>query len=120
MAEEESYEGGCHCGAVRWTMRMPTIDKIYECNCSICSKTGWRLAFAPAVGFTLHQGADRLTDYQFNKRVIHHTFCDRCGIRSFARGPGPDGAEWISVNTRCIDGFEGEGLPVERFDGASL
>ncbi|MEZ4236588.1 MAG: GFA family protein [Myxococcota bacterium] len=115
-----TYEGGCHCGAVRWSLTMPTITKLAECNCSICSKTGWQMAFAPSAGFTLLQGADHLTDYQFHKHVIHHLFCDVCGIRSFGRGAGPDGQEWISVNPRCIDGFEAGDLPVDHFDGRAL
>lgn len=115
-----TYEGGCHCGAVRWALTMPTVDKLYECNCSICSRAGWQLAFAPAAGFVLRSGEAELTDYRFHKKQIAHMFCRVCGIRSFGRGPGPDGGEWISVNTRCIDGFDATGLPVERFDGASL
>ncbi|MCB9755703.1 MAG: GFA family protein [Myxococcales bacterium] len=115
-----TYAGGCHCGAVRFEITMPPPDKVFECNCSICAKTGWQLGFAPQASFRLLQGEQQLRDYQFNKRVIHHLFCGTCGIRSFGRGLGHDGAPWISVNLRCLDGFDASGLPVQRYDGASL
>lgn len=119
-AETTTYKGGCHCGAVSYSVTLPPVEKVFECNCSICSTTGWRLVFTPKSNFELHQGADALSDYQFNKKNIHHRFCKTCGIRSFADGPGHDGTEWVSINTRCLKGFDGADLPVEKFDGASL
>jgi hypothetical protein len=68
----------------------------------------------------LRSGADSLTDYQFNKKIIHHLFCRTCGIGSFARGTGPDGAEMIAINVRCLDGVDLDSLTVTPFDGKSL
>mgnify|MGYP006170693691 CR=1 FL=1 len=39
--------------------------------------------------FTLLKGDDALTDYQFNKHIIHHNFCSVCGVGSFAHGKRP-------------------------------
>ena len=69
--------------------------------------------------FTLKSGGDALTDYEFNKHVIHHLFCNVCGIKSFARGVGRDGSEQFAVNVRCLDGVDVEGLNVQKFDGRS-
>ena len=55
--------------------------------------------------FTLETGEDDLTDYQFNKHVIHHLFCKTCGIKSFARGNGPTGPT-VAINVRCLDGVD--------------
>ena len=98
---------------------MPRPAKAFDCNCSICARTGWLLGFAPASQFRLLQGEEQLRDYQFNKRVIHHLFCGTCGVRSFARGLGHDSSPWVSINLRCLDDFELSGLEIQRYDGAS-
>jgi hypothetical protein len=118
MAEEKTYEGGCHCGAVRYRVSL-ALDQAITCNCSICSKTGTMLSFTPATRFTLLSGDESLTDYQFGKKRLHHLFCSRCGIRSFARGTGRDGAPMVAVNVRCLDGVELEKVPTKQYDGRS-
>ncbi len=119
MADARTYEGGCHCGTVRFEVEVE-LDQVIECNCSICSKTGSRLAFVGPDRFRLLAGADRLTDYQFKSRTIHHLFCPVCGIRSFARGKTPDGREMVAINVRCLEGVDASALAVRSFDGRSL
>jgi hypothetical protein len=120
MSETKKYEGSCHCGKVTYTVEMAPPAKAYACNCSICSRAGWLLSFAPADGFELRANAADLSDYQFAKQHIHHWFCKHCGVRSFSRGAGKDGKEMVSINLRCIAGLDPTKLPVETFDGASL
>jgi hypothetical protein len=117
--EETNYTGSCHCGKVRFDVSL-ALGEVYGCNCSICSRMGWRLAFAPASKFTLRSGEGDLGDYQFHKKVVHHFFCKTCGIRSFSRGANPDGSPVVSVNVRCLDGVDAETLPVKFFDGKSV
>ncbi len=121
MGEAKTYEGGCHCGRVRFRVTA-SLDEVYACNCSLCAKMGWRLTFAPQSAFTLLSGEDALTDYQFHKKHIHHVFCSTCGVRAFGHGPSKDGTEMYSVNVRCLDdvGVEAESFPVKHFDGRSL
>jgi hypothetical protein len=118
MAEAKTYDGGCHCGAVRYRVTMP-LEGAITCNCSICQKTGTTLAFAPATSFELVSGGDALTDYQFGKKRIHHLFCKTCGVRSFGRGTGPDGIEMVAVNVRCLDGVDLASVPTKQYDGRS-
>jgi hypothetical protein len=115
-----TYEGSCHCGAVRFNVTMEPPAKAYACNCSLCSRAGWLLAFTPAASFELQSGEDHLTDYQFNKRALHHTFCKTCGVRPFSSGTDKSGEPVKAVNLRCLAGFDATGLPVHTFDGASL
>jgi hypothetical protein len=75
------------------------------------------LAFIPAADFTLLAGADALTDYQFNKHVIHHLFCKVCGIKSFARGKGKGGEDTIAINARGLDDVDVDALVLHKFDG---
>ena len=119
MAEAKTYTGGCHCGAVRYRVTM-ALEAGMICNCSICSKAGTMLAVAPPGGFELLSGQDALSDYQFGKKKIHHLFCSRCGIKSFARGVGPGGRETTVVNVRCLDDVDPGAVPTKAFDGKSL
>jgi hypothetical protein len=96
------------------------LEGAITCNCSICSKTGTILAFAPATQFDLLTGADALSDYQFGRKRIHHLFCKHCGVRSFGRGAMPDGTPTVAVNVRCLDGIDLDAVRVERFDGKRM
>ena len=115
----QKYTGGCHCGKVRFEVEMD-LGEVISCNCSMCSKRGSLLAFAPADSFKLISGEENLTDYQFNKKVIHHLFCKTCGILSFGRGVGPDGKATVAVNVRCLDDVDAESLKVMKYDGKSV
>lgn len=115
---EVTYVGGCHCGNVRYEVTTD-LETVYTCNCSICSKRGWILAFVPSEKFTLLQGKDNLTDYQFGKKTIHHLFCPVCGVASFGKGTGPEG-EMIAVNVRCLDDVDVDVLKITQVDGKSL
>ncbi|APR83359.1 Gfa-like protein [Minicystis rosea] len=118
MSETKTYTGGCHCGKVRFEVETE-VSSVIACNCSICQKTGTLLTFVPVDKFKLLSGEDSLADYQFNKHVIHHLFCTTCGIRSFAKGKRPDGAEMRAINVRALDGVELDKLSVQHFDGRS-
>jgi hypothetical protein len=113
------HQGGCHCGRVRFRVTADLASTV-TCNCSICQKTGTILTFVPASNFELLSGEDALSDYQFNRMVIHHLFCKTCGIRSFARGRKPDGGEVVAVNVRCLDDIDLGGLTPQTFDGRRL
>jgi hypothetical protein len=119
MSDTKTYSGGCHCGKVRFDVAVD-LAHVAVCNCSICSKMGWVLAFVPGEQFTLHSGEGAVTDYQFGKKHIHHLFCATCGINSFSRGKGSDGRDAFSVNVRCLDGVDAASLPAKQYDGKSL
>jgi len=119
MAETRTYTGGCHCGAVRYEVET-ALEPVISCNCSICRKRGSLLTFVGADNFRLAGGEAPLTDYQFNRKVIHHLFCPTCGVASFGRGTGPGGAEMVAINVRCLDDVDLDALRVRPFDGAAL
>ena len=114
------YSGGCHCGRVRYQVRVDLAKPVIACNCSICSRSGYLLTFVPADQFTLLSGEDVLTDYVFNHKRIHHLFCKVCGVRSFGRGARPDGSELRAINVRCLDEVDLDPLAVRKVDGKSL
>ena len=96
-----THTGGCHCGRVRFEVVAPARLKVSECNCSICSKSGYLHLVVPADRFKLLSGGDALTSYSFNTQTARHLFCSVCGIKSFyVPRSHPDG---FSVNARCLD-----------------
>ena len=99
MTEAKTYEGGCHCGRIRYRIET-AMTQAAECNCSICAKRGALWTFVKAPQFALLKGEDALTDYQFAKKKIHHLFCESCGVGSFSRGIAPNGDDTFAVNVR--------------------
>ena len=96
-----THTGGCHCGRVRFEVVAPEVLAVSDCNCSICSKSGYLHLIVPKSRFKLLSGSDALTTYQFNTGTAKHLFCSTCGIKSFyVPRSHPDG---YSVNARCID-----------------
>ena len=114
----QTYTGGCQCGKVRYEVSLE-LGEVIACNCSRCGRLGSLLAFTPAENFNLISGEGALTEYQFNKHVIHHLFCSTCGIQSFACGQ-QKGVEMVAVNARCLDGVEPEKLKMKHVNGRAL
>ena len=109
------HRGGCHCGAVRFEADAPARLLVHECNCSICSMTGFQHLIVPRARFRLLQGAGDLAEYTFNTGVARHLFCRRCGVKSFyVPRSNPDG---YSVNVRCLDRSTIAAIDLEPFDG---
>jgi hypothetical protein len=116
---EANYSGSCHCGQVRYEVSLDLEQPALTCNCSICQRTGAMLSFVLPDHFTLKSGEEALTDYQFGRENIHHLFCSRCGVRSFARGQKADGTKMIAVNVRCLENIDLESVPTRKVDGRS-
>ena len=106
--------GGCHCGAVRFSANVPeTPVPALDCNCSICSMTGFLHVMVPHDRFELLTGRDSLTSYRFGSGAADHLFCSNCGVKSFYQ-PRSHPDAW-SVNVNCLD--DAPELSVEQFDG---
>ena len=109
------HKGSCHCGAVRFDVEAPEILEVSECNCSICSKSGYLHLIVPKTRFHLRQGKNNLSTYSFDTHEAKHLFCKTCGIKSFyIPRSHPDG---ISVNVRCLDDATIKSINIELFDG---
>ena len=116
-----NYTGACHCGRITFEVRSEApIDKAMECNCSICSKRGYLLAFVPAAQVRVHAPEADIATYTFNKHHIRHQFCPVCGVAPFGRGADRDGNETFAINLRCLDGVDPRTLEIQAFDGRSL
>jgi hypothetical protein len=115
-----TQHGGCHCGAIRYTVEIDPEAQALACNCSMCGRSGTLLQFVPEGAFKLDQGEAQLTDYQFGKKSIHHTFCKTCGIKPFAHGQGPKGP-MVAINVRTLDNVDPFAInsKATQYDGKS-
>jgi hypothetical protein len=108
------YKGGCHCGAVSFEVETQGRLEVEDCNCSICSMSGFLHLIVPKTQFLLLAGEGFLEDYTFNTGVARHTFCKRCGIKPFyIPRSNPDG---VDVNARCLD-VPLKNMTIVKFDG---
>ncbi|MCB9622822.1 MAG: hypothetical protein H6721_17360 [Sandaracinus sp.] len=112
--------GGCHCGAIRFTVRCEAREAI-DCDCSICTKKGFlhlivartEVSF-PAGDLDAMVADGRLAEYRFGTRTARHTFCARCGMHPFYVPPA---ASSIRV---AVEDRRGDRLPRRRRTGRSL
>ena len=107
--------GGCHCGAVRFSAEVAEQVEVLDCNCSICSMTGFRHLIVPHGDFTLERGQEALSSYRFGTGAAEHLFCCRCGVKSYYQ-PRSHPEAW-SVNLNCLDAGHGLEVALRSFDG---
>jgi len=111
------HAGGCHCGRVKFEVMAPAEIEATECNCSICSKSGYLHLIVPKTRFKLVRGSEFLTTYTFNTGVARHLFCTICGIKSFyVPRSKPDG---FSVNVHCLEPQTITNIKITQFDGVN-
>jgi hypothetical protein len=109
------HKGSCHCKSVQFSVEAPEKITVQECNCSICSMSGFLHLIVPKSNFKLLKGKESLTTYTFNTGIAKHTFCKNCGIKPFyIPRSNPDG---YSVNLRCLDKSNFVEIDFEEFDG---
>lgn len=95
-----TYSGSCHCGKVTFEVEADEDAEVENCNCSICSKSGYLHLIVPASSFKLLSGEANLSTYTFNSGVAKHHFCKTCGIKPFyIPRSNPDG---VDVNVNCL------------------
>lgn len=96
-----TVSGSCHCGAVR--IAAPSAPaSIGSCNCSLCTKSGWLVAFYPDDGSVRVEGAT--VPYIWGDRMIRIHHCPTCGTGTHWDSTGESLGK-VGVNARLIDGF---------------
>ena len=132
-SEKIVRHGGCHCGAVRFSVRCGLHLIAWDCNCSICNMKRNVHFIVPQEDFTLSLSSSNstnttfsdtsdsspLTSYQFNTNVAIHKFCKICGVQAFYHPrSNPDG---IAVTLHCLDEKDAPpilgSVEIRKFDG---
>ncbi|HVA55712.1 MAG TPA: GFA family protein [Gammaproteobacteria bacterium] len=112
------YKGSCHCGQIAFEVE-GNLERVMECNCSHCSRKGYLLWFLPRPKFNLLTPEANLSIYTFNKHVIKHHYCPKCGCAPFGFGER-SGVAMAAINVRCLEGVDISLLEKVPVDGRSL
>ncbi|MEM7702155.1 MAG: GFA family protein [Pseudomonadota bacterium] len=100
-------------------MRFEALSKrepaMLDCNCSICSASGYLHLFIPHDCFTLVFGQNHLVSYRFGSGKADHLFCKICGVKSFYQ-PKSHPDCW-SVHFKCVDDVSALAPSIIPFDG---
>ena len=119
MANEGRVKGSCHCSAV--TLSVPHAPEwVGSCNCSLCTKSGWLVAFYPDDAVTVE---GETVPYIWGDRMIGIHHCPTCGCGTHWKTLGEDFGK-MGVHARLLDGFDVgavEGFPSKyHFDGVPV
>lgn len=102
----KTYQGSCHCGAVRYQATLDLAEGTGRCNCSWCTKARtWNANVAPA-NFQLLAGQDDVSDYgkDWPGGHVHHLFCRHCGVYVYGHGHIPEmGGDFVGIHVNTLD-----------------
>jgi hypothetical protein len=93
--------GSCHCGKVR--LAVPGAPEwLASCNCSLCTKLGWLVAYYPDDGSVRIEG--ETVPYVWGDRMIAIHHCPACGSGTHWDSTGESYGR-VGINARLLDGF---------------
>ena len=117
-AEEGTLTATCHCGRARITLpRKP--EQVTQCNCSLCTKTGFRGFYFPSDELAIEGEFDSYVRTDLKQAYLANHRCRTCGILTHWTPLSEPPHERIGVNARLLDESELEGVPVKHVDGRS-
>lgn len=104
MARTYTFEGECHCGAIRASLAFtkPAADlQVRACQCGFCIRHGSMTVSDPEGTSTLLIRKGQLHAYQFATRTATSLICQSCGV--YAGAMLQEGGETRSiVNVRGL------------------
>ena len=100
MTQEENFEGGCQCGAVRYALNMAP-ERSHYCHCRMCQRAVGNL-FAALAGAKkdVFQWTRGTPSFFASSTLAQRGYCAGCGTPlSFAYNEAP----WIYVTIGSLD-----------------
>jgi hypothetical protein len=108
----------CHCGRATITLpRKP--EQVTQCNCSLCSKTGFRGVYFSSDEIEIAGEFDSYVRSDLKQAYLANHRCRTCGILTHWTPLSDPPHERVGVNARLIDAAILEGVPLQQVDGAS-
>ncbi|GAB3089648.1 GFA family protein [Lysobacter terrae] len=99
------HTGGCHCGALRWTLVSPQTLASFTpraCDCDFCTRH--RAAWVSDSQGTLRiEGADQARRYRQGSGQADFLFCGQCGVLVAVVCADEAGALRGAVNRNSFD-----------------
>ena len=118
MVQAGGIVATCHCGRV--SIRLPRKpDSITQCNCSLCTKTGFRGVYFGSGELEIAGEFDSYVRGDLKQAYLANHRCKTCGIPTHWTPLSDPPHERMGVNARLIDEALLEGVPIEQVDGAS-
>ena len=115
MADGDRVKGSCHCGQV--TLSVPRApDWVGRCNCSLCRKLGWLVAYYPDDAVTVE---GETVAYIWGDRMIGIHHCPTCGCGTHWKTLGRDFGR-MGVHARMLDGFDAGAVSEAHFNGVPV
>lgn len=99
------YEGGCHCGAIRFVLAGP-LRPIIICHCTDClglAGYSWAATNVDLPRFSLQQGEEYL-DWYHSSDIAKRGFCKKCHSQLFYKRHD---RENISISPGMLDSQDG-------------
>jgi hypothetical protein len=117
QAGAQLHTGGCHCGAVRYEVKIDARNGS-RCNCSICNKVAQLGGIVAPAAFKLLSGADNISEYAWGSKSARRVFCKTCGIHCFGHGHVKEiGGDFVSVNYNTLDDVDPIDVKITYWDG---
>jgi hypothetical protein len=114
----EAIVARCHCGQVAITL--PALpDEITQCNCSLCSKTGFMGIYYRPEDVAVTGEVEPYVRSDLDEACLTNWRCSHCGCATHWTGLGQYAEAKMGVNARMLDAALLDGVPVKQVDGAS-
>lgn len=110
-AESRRVTGSCHCGRVRLSVPHAPLW-VASCNCSLCTKTGWLVAYYPDAQVEV---TGETMPYIWGDKMIGIHHCPVCGCGTHWQTLGEDFGK-MGVHARLLDGFDVGEVEVRLMD----
>ncbi|KAI9901326.1 hypothetical protein N3K66_003143 [Trichothecium roseum] len=121
--ETGTYECGCHCGKISFSMKLsPPLPeyKVLQCSCSICRRAGYLLVYPEYEDVTWHNDSRaKLSNYRFNTKTKDQMFCGDCGSSigiDFRELDPPS----YGISARTINDVDLDSLQYKKLDGKKV
>ena len=114
---EGGLVGTCHCGRVSVTLpRRP--DQVTLCNCSLCTKTGFRGVYFAPDEVVVEGELDTYVRGDLRQAYLANQRCKTCGVLTHWTMLGEGQHKRMGINARLF-GSEFDDLSINEVDGAS-
>jgi len=118
VTEAPELTGHCHCGAVSITIpRKPS--SVTQCNCSLCSKTGFRGIYFASDELRISGEFDGYVRSDVTEPFLRNLRCKTCGIATLWEPLTPPPHERMGVNANLFDPAALDEAEVTQVDGRS-